>query len=230
MKLAILIPAFNEEKTIGEVLKKLPKKLPHIDDIEVIVVSDGSTDNTVAIAKKLKTTVIEHYLNRGLGGALGTGFEYARRCHFDFLLTFDADGQHIQSNIWPVLRPIVYQKADVSIGSRMKDRQGMPWYRVIGIWGLNLITYLFFWVWTTDSQSGLRAFSKKAINKIEIKSNKMEVSSEFFNEIQVHNLKLVEVPIKAIYTKYSLAKGQKNSNVFRVLSKLIYRRFFAAKQ
>lgn len=102
----------------------------------------------------------------------------------------------------------------------------MPWYRVIGNWGLNIITLMFFWVWTSDSQSGLRAFSKKAIALIKIKSNKMEVSSEFFNEAQMHNLKITEVPIRSIYTSYSLAKGQKNSNVFKILSKMIYRRFF----
>lgn len=227
MRLAIIIPAYNEEKTIDTVIKSIPPRFPKISETQIVVVSDGSNDQTAIIAQKASVTVIEHDLNRGLGGALGTGFEYARTNNFDILLTFDADGQHNPNDIWPVLKPIVNKKADIVIGSRLRNHKGMPWYRIIGIWGLNIITFVFFWVWTTDSQSGLRAFNHHAIKNIDIKSNKMEVSSEFFNEIQRNNLKFIEVPITSIYTEYSLKKGQKNSNIFRILSKLIYRRFFS---
>lgn len=226
MKLLIVIPAFNEEKTLAEVLKTLPKKLPKITHKEVVVIDDGSKDKTSQIATKMKVTVLPHLINRGLGGALGTGFEYARRKNFDMLITFDADGQHDPKDIETVLRPIIQKKADISIGSRLQDPKGMPWYRIVGIWGLNILTFVLFWVWTTDSQSGLRAFSKKAISKIQIKANKMEVSSEFFNEAQAHNLKIAEVPIRSIYTKYSLKKGQKNINGFKILFRMIHRRFF----
>jgi len=227
MKLAILIPAYNEEKMIGTVLKNLPKKIPGISKREIIVVNDGSLDRTIQMVLQEKTTVISHWLNRGLGGALGTGFEYAKKHRFDCLVTFDADGQHNPADIAPVIKPILKKKADIVIGSRFLGRQGqMPWYRRIGIFGLNIITYLLFWVWTTDSQSGLRAFSKKAISQIEIKANKMEVSSEFFNEIQTKNLKMLEVPIHSIYTQYSLAKGQKNINAFRIIARLFSKRFF----
>jgi glycosyltransferase involved in cell wall biosynthesis len=227
MKLAIIIPAYNEEKTIGQVLKTIPRRFPKISQTEIVVISDGSTDQTAAIAKKARVTLIEHDLNRGLGGALGTGFEYARRQNFDCLVTFDADGQHDPEDIWPVVRPIIYHQADVVIGSRLKNPQGMPWYRIVGIWGLNIITAIFFWVWSTDSQSGLRAFSRKALEKIDIQSNKMEVSSEFFYEIGRKELKLIEVPIKSIYTDYSLKKGQKNFNALRIIAKLFYHRFFS---
>ena len=245
MRLAIIIPAYNEEKTIAQVIKTLPRKFPHINYREIIVINDGSQDKTEAIAQKMPVTVISHYLNRGLGAALGTGFEYVRRGKFDCLVTFDADGQHNPNDIWSVIKPIINKKADIVIGSRLKTaskktnprrharlaskalRVGMPWYRIIGIWGLNIFTLVFYWVWTTDSQSGLRAFSSRAIEKIKIISNKMEVSSEFFNEIQKHNLKLIEVPITPIYTSYSLTKGQKNSNGFKILSRIIYRRFIA---
>lgn len=212
---------------MAKVIKTLPKNIKGITQKEVIVIDDGSKDQTLKIAKKLGVTVISHHINRGLGGALGTGFEYAKKNNFDALITFDADGQHDPTDMAPVLKPIIENKADFSIGSRLMNPAGMPWYRIIGIWGLNIFTLLFFWVWTSDSQSGLRAFSKKAIEEITIKSNKMEVSSEFFNEAQVHNLKVIEIPIKSIYTKYSLAKGQKNSNGFKIIWRMIYRRFFA---
>jgi glycosyltransferase involved in cell wall biosynthesis len=231
MKLAILIPAYNEEKTIGQVLTSIPRRFPKVNQVEIVVISDGSTDKTVEIAQKAGVTLIEHNLNRGLGGALGTGFEYVRQNYFDVVVTFDADGQHQSEDIWPVIRPIIYRRADVVIGSRLKSAswrtRGMPWYRLLGIWGLNLVTLIFFWVWSTDSQSGLRAFSKKAIRLIDIQANKMEVSSEFFYEIGRHELKFKEVPIRSIYTEYSLAKGQKNWNIFRIISRLIYRRFFS---
>lgn len=228
-----MIPAYNEEKTLGAVLDSIPKKYPRVDQTEIIVISDGSKDKTAEIAKNKGVILIEHDLNRGLGGALGTGFEYARKNNFDAAITFDADGQHNPEDIWPVVRPLIFKRADVVVGSRLKNLpagkagpKGMPWYRILGIWGLNIITLIFFWVWSSDSQSGLRGFSKKALSKIDIQSNKMEVSSEFFYEIGRKGLKMIEVPIKSIYTDYSLKKGQKNINAFRIISKLIYRRFF----
>jgi len=230
MKLAIVIPAYNEEEKLAQVIKTLPKKFPKISETEIIVINDGSKDNTEKIAKKYRTTVISHFINRGLGSALGTGFEYVKENNFDVLVTFDADGQHNPKDIAKVLKPITDKRADVVIGSRLKNRKGMPWYRQVGILGLNIFTLIFFWVWTSDSQSGLRAFSKVAIQKIELKSNKMEVSSEFFNEVQRHNLKMKEVPIASIYTQYSLKKGVGKGQIrhgISIISKLIYRRFFA---
>src|SRR3990167_10728525 len=127
MRLAIIIPAYNEEKTLEGVFKSIPKRFFKISETEIVVISDGSKDKTAEIALKAGATLIEHDLNRGLGGALGTGFEYARRHNFDILLTFDADGQHNPQDIWPVLKPILDGKADVVIGSRLKNQTGMPW-------------------------------------------------------------------------------------------------------
>lgn len=224
MKLAILIPAFNEEKTLAGVIKTLPKKIPGVTKREVIVINDGSTDKTEEIAHKSGATVFSHWINRGLGGALATGFAYAKSQDFDCLVTFDGDGQHHPDDLLAVIKPIINKKADVVVGAR--KRKGMPWYRRFGNWGLNVVTWIFYWVWTNDSQSGLRAFNREAIQKIKILSNRMEVSSEFFNEIGRLQLKLKEVPIRSIYTNYSLTKGQKNINGFSILFKIIYRRLF----
>lgn len=228
LKLAILIPAYNEETTLGQVIQTLPKQLDGVDVIDVVVVNDGSSDQTEQIAKANRATVITHIFNRGLGGALGTGFEYIKNHEYDILITFDADGQHDPHDIAKVIKPIINNKADVCVGSRFLEFDGhMPWYRRIGLFGMNLITFMLFWTWTTDSQSGMRAFGRQAITKIQIKTNKMEVSSDFFFEISKKNLRYTEAPIKAIYTEYSLAKGQKNINAFNILFKLILKRFFS---
>ena len=216
------IPSYDEEHTIASVIVKAQK---HVD--KIIVCDDGSKDMTAEIAEKLGAVVVKHDRNRGYGAALATLFEKAREVDADIMVTLDGDGQHNPDDIWPVVRPIVRKYADVVVGSRLKNPNGMPWYRILGIWGLNIITAIFFWVWSTDSQSGLRAFSKKAIKLIDIQSDRMEVSSEFFYEIGRHQLKKIEVPISSIYTKYSLLKGQKNVNALRIISKLIYRRFFS---
>jgi hypothetical protein len=100
----------------------------------------------------------------------------------------------------------------------------MPWYRVVGNLGLNVITYLLFGLWTSDSQSGMRAFCRSALEKIEIRNDRMEVSSEFIREIRRKQLRFSEVPIKAIYTEYSLAKGQSNWNAFNIIFRLLLHR------
>ncbi len=204
MKTLVVIPAFNEEKSIGAVLKDLKNhKFKHI-----VVIDDGSKDKTGKVAKRNKVLVLRHIVNRGLGAALGTGFTYARENNFDSLVTFDADGQHEASDIKDLLVEIHKGEADVVVGKRPINSKDVPISRRLANLFANLVTYSFFGVWTNDSQSGLRAFSKKAIEKIEIKTDRMEVSSEFFKEIHHHDLKYKEIDIRAIYTDYSLANSK----------------------
>ncbi|MDO8740480.1 MAG: glycosyltransferase family 2 protein [Candidatus Woesearchaeota archaeon] len=217
----IVIPAYNEEAKIGDVISDLNRN--GYEDI--IVVDDGSKDNTYKIAKSHKADVYKHIINRGLGGSLGTGIKAALMKNADIVVTFDADGQHAASDIKKLIKPIIDGKADVVIGSRLMIKSdGMPFIRKIGNWGMNLITYVMFGIWTTDSQSGLRAFSRKAAEKISIKGSRMEVSSEIISEVGKRKLKFKEVPIKAIYTDYSLKKGQSNLNAFKILLKLVVKK------
>ncbi len=223
MKLLIILPAYNEEEKIGEVLKNLPRRINGISEIEKIVVDDGSTDKTSEIALKSKATVLKHVINRGLGGAIGTGFEYARNKNADIVVTFDSDGQHRSQDIEPLIKPILDKKADVVIGSRFLKLKEMPPDRILINILSNIATYILFGIYTSDSQSGLRAFNKISLNKIEIKTQKMEVSSEIFKEIKRNNLKFTEIPIVAVYTEYSRRKGQKNSNALPIFIKLFLR-------
>ncbi|MCX6710097.1 MAG: glycosyltransferase family 2 protein [Candidatus Woesearchaeota archaeon] len=215
-RLFIVMPAYNEEKAIAGVIRSLK----HSGYNNIIVVDDGSRDKTSAIAEKEGVILIRHFINRGLGGALGTGISAALKMGAEIIVTFDSDGQHDVSDIKKVAAPIRRGEADVAIGSRLVNSKGMPFVRRVGNWGLNFFTYLLFGVFVTDSQSGLRAFSKNAAEKMDIRTNAMEVSSEIIREIGDKKLRLKEVPIKAIYSEYSLRKGQSTINGFRIMMKL----------
>jgi len=225
--LYLIVPAFNEARVIQTTLRNLPARIAGVDDVTVVVIDDGSTDGTAEEVRRTgdpRVVLLRHGINRGLGGALGTGLAYARRHGADFVITYDADGQHAPEDIETVLRPLVEGKADAVIGSRLLDPKGMPWYRIAGNWGLNVFTYVIFGMWTTDSQSGLRGFSRTAIEQVEIRMDRMEVSSEFIKEIRRCRLRFAEVPISAIYSDYSLAKGQRNLNAFNILIRLVLHR------
>ena len=219
MKIFAVIPAYNEETTIAEVLQKTK---PFVD--QVIVVNDGSSDQTAQRALAQGARVVTHGVNRGLGASLGTGFAAALYLGADVVITLDADGQHDPLEIKKFIVAIE-QGADVVIGSRMLTGfEGMPWYRQVAQILGNLVTFCLFGAWVTDSQSGFRAFTRFALGQIHLKTNRMEVSSEIIAETKRHKLKLVEVPIKAIYTDYSLSKGQSFFVGLKTLVKLIVRR------
>lgn len=225
MKLLIIIPAYNEEKMIGKVIDSL-KKYKKNKNTDLLVIDDGSLDNTYKTVKQKKVTVIRHIINRGLGVSLGTGFAYAAEHDFDYVVTFDADGQHQAADINKIIKPLTKRKADVVIGSRLIDPANkMPKLRKIINYLSNIATFILFNLWTTDSQSGLRGFNREAVLKIKIKSQRMEVSSEIFKEIKRLKLSMIEVPIKSVYTDYSIQKGQPVSNAPNVFWKLILHKF-----
>jgi len=225
--LCIILPAYNEAKAIGSVLQKLQNFVQKQKDlvIEILVIDDGSTDKTLKICQTFNVTVLRHIINRGLGGALATGIEYAKMHNFDFALTMDSDGQHDINDLPKAIKLLINNDADVVIGSRMMGQKGMPKDRLIINFISNVFTYILFGFWTSDSQSGFRGFNRKALGFINVKTQGMEVSSELFTEIKKHNLKLLEVPISVIYTEYSRNKGQSNLNSLNVVIKLLLRKF-----
>lgn len=225
MKVLVIVPAFNEERTIGAVLNDLKK---HGFD-NILVVDDGSADGTAIIAQGLKIPTICHVINRGLGAALGTGFAYAKEKKYECLVTFDSDGQHRACDLKNLLAPIISDQTDVVIGSRLLKRsKEMPPDRLVINYLSNIFTFFLYGVWSTDTQSGLRAFNKKALNCITIKTDRMEVSSELLKEVKKNHLRFQEIPIKPIYTQYSRTKGQDqkgNLNSINVAMKMFLRLF-----
>lgn len=223
MKLLVIIPAFNEASAIGSVVRSVRKHMPLAD---ILVVDDGSQDETATQAKQQQALVVRHLLNRGLGGAITTGLSFAKLHGYDLVITLDADGQHNPLDALPMIDLIKNRKFDIVIGSRLSQGTSrMPWDRRLINWVANAITLVFFGVKTSDSQSGFRAFNRKAIESIRLKTERMEVSSEIFAEIRRLNLRHAEVPITVIYTDYSRSKGQQNSNQWSVGYKLVLRLF-----
>jgi len=216
-QVVVVIPAYNEAHTIVEVVRGL--KLKGFD--RIVVVDDGSSDQTGEFVRQQGVVLISHLVNRGVGGALGTGINAALRFSPKVIVTFDADGQHDPDDVPRLIEPIEKGEADMVNGSRLLNPEGMPWYRQVANRIANLVTYVLFGVWTTDSQSGLRAFSRDAATRLQFMSSGMGANSEILAEIVRNNLRFKEVPVKAIYTSYSLSKGQSLDVGLRTMVKLI---------
>ena len=216
----VVIPAYNEEKVIGSVIDNLKKE----NLKNIIVIDDSSHDSTAKVARKHGAKVYSHIINRGLGGALNTGITAALVSGADVIATCDADGQHRTEDVKRAVETLIKEGYDVVLGSRMINSKGMSLSRRLLNKGANMLTYLLFGIYVTDTQGGLRVFSRSAAEKIKIKTSRMEVSSEIIKEIGRNKLRFKEIPIEVIYTDYSLAKGQKNTNAFRIIYKLLLSR------
>lgn len=219
MKVVAVIPAYNEATVIGDVVRRAIE----YSDL-VVVVDDGSKDETGEIARRAGAKVYTHAINRGLGASLATGLAAGLKLGGDILVTLDADGQHDPSEISNFVRAIEEKKVDAVIGSRMLNAGGMPFVRRIYNRVGNLITYILFGIWTTDSQSGYRAFTRRGASMLELKTNRMEVSSEFLKEIHDKKISFCEIPCSVKYTDYSMSKGQSFFVGVSTLAKLILRR------
>lgn len=223
--IAIIIPAYNEAKAVGVVVKNIRKTFSNTDfDAHTIVIDDGSTDKTAKIAQKAGAKVISHIYNTGQGGAFATGLAYAKQGGYDLAATLDGDGQHDPKDVLRGIQGISKVGADLLIGSRLIEPRGMTKIKQLGNRGLTYITYTFFGVRVTDSQSGLRVFSNKAIENLRWRGTGYEVCSEMLWRAKQQGLKIDEFPIKAIYTDYSKSKGQNNWNAINIVKNLLLHR------
>ncbi len=226
-RVCVVVPAYNEATVIGEVVKSAREvflKSKKAYDIDIVVVNDGSKDKTASEAKKGGAIVINHILNSGAGSATLTGLAYARQHNYDIAATMDADGQHAPDDVLEGIKSIDQGNADLLIGSRLIDSRGMSKIKVLGNKGLSLFTYLLFGINVTDSQSGLRIFSRRAIDGLQWKSTGYEFCSEMIWRAKQARMSVSEYPIKAIYTDYSRAKGQNNWNAINIVKRLCKQR------
>ena len=204
-KTYIVVPAYNESEVIGLVLDELHKQ----NYRNIIVVDDGSTDSTYLKTKEKYVVILRHMLNRGKGAAVKTGIEAAKILQADQIVTFDADGQHEPHDIKKALK--LLEKFDVVLGKRDFKEKHIPFFKKIGNFIGNLITWLIHGLWVSDSQSGMRAYSKNAISLIETTADRYEYDSEIMREIVRNKLSYTEMPIHVRYTEYSQKKTNRQS-------------------
>lgn len=213
----VVIPAFNEAKVIGRVVGEVK---PKVD--QVIVVDDGSADATSDVAQAAGAVVARHFLNRGQGAALQTGIDLALTMGADIIITFDADGQHQVAEIDQVVKPLLLGEVDVVLGSRfLKTDNQIPQSRVWLLKAATWFTKFYTGLNVTDAHNGFRAFSRTAAQVIQIRQDGMAHASEIIEQIKKHQLKFKEVGVTIKYTYYSLNKGQKLTNSFKIVWDLL---------
>lgn len=222
-KVCVIIPAYNEGQVVGSVIKDAKKLFSKEKDyqIDIVLINDGSKDNTSSESRKNGAIVIDHILNSGAGGATLTGIRYAVKHNYDMAATMDADGQHTAEDVLNGIKFSDKTSTDLTIGSRLMNPEGMSRTKIIGNKGLSFITFLLFGQNVTDSQSGLRIYSKNALEDLRWKMTGYEFCSEMIWRARQKKLSIKEYPIKAIYTDYSRGKGQNNWNAVNIIKQLI---------
>ena len=188
------IPAFNEEGVIGDLIKNT---LSYVDS--VVVCDDGSSDNTSVEAKEFGALVIKHNENKGKGAALRTLFEHVRRSNAEIVVTIDGDGQFLPNEIKKLIKPIQDNLADVVVGYRFDDVDEIHSYRKFGNKILDNATNIVTKLTIRDTQSGFRAYSKKAIEQIEFSNDGFTADSEILINAAEHGLRISEEKITVIY-------------------------------
>ncbi len=203
----VIMPAFNESSVIPSVIEHIQKEGWNT----IIVIDDASSDDTSAVAAKAGATVVRHAINRGKGAALRTGFEIARKAKVSIVVTMDADGQHEPREIESLIKPISEGVCDVTLGTRPFTLSNMGLSKVIANVSANVITRIVSGLWVRDSQSGFRAYSEKALERINTRFDHYEYESEIIGELARHHLRFREIPITTRYTAYSTKKIQRQT-------------------
>lgn len=216
----IVVAAFNEGAVIGRVVGDLRQSYAY-----VVVVDDGSRDTTATHAQAAGALVISHPINLGQGAALQTGIDYALKAGADFIVTFDADGQHRVADIAVLLDALTTQDADFALGSRfLGTAVNAPLSRRLLLRAATWFTRATTGLRISDAHNGLRAMTARGARAVRIRQNRMAHASELLHQIAASGLKYVEAPVTIEYTDYSLAKGQRFSDALTVVMDLFARR------
>lgn len=214
-----VIPALNEASRIDAVVKGA---VPHVD--RVVVVDDGSSDGTAAAAEAAGAFVLRHRENCGAGAATMTGIEGARRLGAAIVVTLDADEQHDPNDI-PRLLAALGEGVDIVFANRFGQRNNIPFVRrVFNALG-NIVTLMATGMWVADSQCGYKAFGPRAVRELDLRMNGFEFCTEIVRECARRKWRIAEVPVKVLYSEYTLAKGQSFANGVKTALKILLRSF-----
>jgi len=198
-KLVVILPALNEEKTVADVIRRIPRQIPGIGQVQVVVVDDGSTDATATLAREAGAHVVSHPSRRGVGAAFATGIETALRMGADYIVNMDADGQFNPADIPALLQPLLDGRADFATCTRFarKDLEPeMPWVKK---WGNRLMCRIINWIiWGgrfTDVSCGFRAYSRETALRLNLFGT-FTYTQETFIDLAAKGIRMVEVPLK----------------------------------
>ena len=220
----VVLPAYNEATRIQPVLEDIARK-----GYNMVIVNDGSSDDTLKVIKESKKKypnqihIFSLIINRGVGIATQTGFEAVMKFNPKYIVSMDSDGQHSADDLDEVIKPLVTGEAQAVIGVR--PFEDMPKSRSIANSIMNLLTRIFYRVNVSDSQTGFRAITADAMDKISINATGYLISSEFIREINDNDIPFAEVPIKTIYTPETQAKGTNVTVALKILFQMIKHQF-----
>lgn len=219
----VVVPTYNEN---NEILHTLVSQLIE-ENYTVVVVDDGSMLLPELHLNKPTLHIIRHKINLGQGAALQTGSTYAIMMGAKYIVHFDADGQHLVSDIPTLINPLLCGKSDVVFGTRFhKTATLIPANKRILLRIARFINYIFTGVLLTDAHNGLRAFTSDSASKLQITENRMAHASEILFLVKKNTLRFTEVPVHVYYTDYSKQKGQSAWNSIRIVFDLLLHKLF----
>ena len=220
----VVLPAYNEATRIQPVLESIAEK-----GYNMVIVNDGSTDSTLDVILESKRKypnqihVFSLMINRGVGVATQTGFDAVLNFNPKYVVSMDSDGQHSADDLDDVIKPLVTGEAQAVIGVR--PLEDMPRSRNYANAIMNFLTKIFYRVDVSDSQTGFRAITRDALDKITINATGYLISSEFIREINDNDIPFTEVPIETIYTPETQAKGTNTTAAIKILLQMIKHQF-----
>ncbi|HSX01013.1 MAG TPA: glycosyltransferase family 2 protein [Candidatus Saccharimonas sp.] len=226
----VIIPAHNESQVIGQVLEGVLERFSR-----VVVVNDGSSDNTAEVARRYPVTVLSHAVNLGQGGAMQTGFDWAlQQPEVEYFISFDSDGQHRVEDAERMLAEARKGDVDLVLGSRFLDGAVRPpgsrrWLLLAATWFNYALTGLHL----TDAHVGLRVFNRRAASELKLTMSDMTHATEIESRIRQKGWRYKEIPVTIDYTDYSRsargASGQRSSNAINLAFDLLLHRLGGGK-
>jgi glycosyltransferase involved in cell wall biosynthesis len=194
MKACVIIPTYNESRTIGDITRQI-----RAQNLDVVVIDDGSHDNTPQVAKHNGAVVLGNSKNEGKGASLIKGFHYALKNNFDAVITMDGDGQHLTSDIPYFIQLATSSNSGILVGNRMFKPKSMPWVRLLTNKFMSWLISSIAKQDISDTQCGFRLIKKEVLRKINLVTCKYETESEVLIKASRLGVKIESVPIKAIY-------------------------------
>ncbi len=220
----VVLPAYNEATRIQPVIEAIAEK-----GYNLVIVNDGSTDNTLEVIKESKRKypdkihIYSLAINRGVGVATQTGFDAVLFFNPKYVVSMDSDGQHSADDLDNVVKPLVKGEVQAVIGVR--PLEDMPFSRKFANNVMNILTKIFYKVDVSDSQTGFRAITSDALRRIDINAKGYLISSEFIREVNDNEIPFAEVPIKTIYTPETQAKGTNAKEAIKIFIQMIKHQF-----